>query len=55
MNPWHIEDLKKIFIDKNFKIISQDPKEIFNEFKGDIPKNEILYLEQWSHLIYLKI
>ena len=55
MNPWHIEDLKKIFIDKNFKIISQDPKEILNEFKGDIPKNEILYLEQWSHLIYLKI
>ena len=55
MNPWHIEDLKKIFIDKNFKIISQDPKEIFKEFKDDIPKNEILFSEEISHLIYLKI
>jgi hypothetical protein len=55
INPWHITDLKKILIEKNFKIISQDPKQIFNEFKNDIPQNEILYLEEWSHLIYLKI
>ena len=37
------------------KIISTNPNEIYEEFKHDVPKDEILYVREWSNYIYLKI
>jgi len=55
MNSWNFEELKLIFINNGFKVISTNPDEIYEEFKFNIPQNEILFIKEWSNYIYLKI
>ena len=44
-----------IFINNGFKVISTNLDEIYEEFKFNIPKDEILFIKEWSNYIYLKI
>lgn len=55
MNSWNVEELKSIFINLGYKVISTNPNEIYEEFKFDIPKDEILFTKEWSNFFYLKI
>lgn len=55
LNSWNEEELKSIFINLGYKVISTNPEEIYEEFKFDIPRDEILFIGEWSNFFYLKI